>query len=47
MANDKLSTYKSKRDFRQMREPSGQDAVKPTNSSPLRHPEARRNPAAL
>jgi bifunctional non-homologous end joining protein LigD len=30
MANDKLTTYKEKRDFRQTREPSGQDAVKPT-----------------
>ena len=30
MANDKLTTYKAKRDFRQTREPSGQDAVKPT-----------------
>ena len=30
MANDKLTTYRAKRDFRQTREPSGQDAVKPT-----------------
>jgi bifunctional non-homologous end joining protein LigD len=30
VANDKLTTYKAKRDFRQTREPSGQDAVKPT-----------------
>ena len=30
MANDKLTTYKAKRDFRQTREPSGQDSVKPT-----------------
>jgi bifunctional non-homologous end joining protein LigD len=30
MANDKLTTYKAKRDFRQTREPSGQDPVKPT-----------------
>ena len=30
MANDKLTTYKAKRDFRKTREPSGQDAVKPT-----------------
>jgi bifunctional non-homologous end joining protein LigD len=30
MANDKLTTYKAKRDFQQTREPSGQDAVKPT-----------------
>ena len=30
MANDKLITYKAKRDFRKTREPSGQDAVKPT-----------------
>jgi bifunctional non-homologous end joining protein LigD len=29
MANDKLTTYKAKRDFRQTREPSGQDSVKP------------------
>jgi bifunctional non-homologous end joining protein LigD len=29
MANDKLTTYKAKRDFRQTREPSGQDLVKP------------------
>jgi bifunctional non-homologous end joining protein LigD len=29
MANDKLTTYKAKRDFRQTREPSGQDAVTP------------------
>jgi bifunctional non-homologous end joining protein LigD len=28
MANDKLTTYKAKRDFRQTREPSGQDSVK-------------------
>jgi hypothetical protein len=31
MANDKLTTYKAKRDFRQTREPSGQEPVKPTN----------------
>jgi hypothetical protein len=30
MANDKLTTYKAKRDFRETREPSGQDAVEPT-----------------
>jgi bifunctional non-homologous end joining protein LigD len=30
MANDKLTTYKAKRDFRKTREPSGQDAVEPT-----------------
>ena len=30
MANDKLTTYKAKRDFRQTPEPSGEDAVKPT-----------------
>src|ERR1700734_575045 len=30
MANDKLTTYKAKRDFQKTREPSGQDAVKPT-----------------
>ena len=30
MANNKLTTYKAKRDFRKTREPSGQDAVKPT-----------------
>ena len=30
MAKDKLITYKAKRDFRKTREPSGQDAVKPT-----------------
>src|ERR1700733_3430215 len=30
MANDKLTTYKAKRDFRQTREPSGQNPVKPT-----------------
>ena len=30
MAKDKLTTYKAKRDFRKTREPSGQDAVKPT-----------------
>ena len=30
MANDKLTTYKAKRDFRKTREPRGQDAVKPT-----------------
>jgi bifunctional non-homologous end joining protein LigD len=29
MAHDKLTAYKAKRDFRQTREPSGQDAVKP------------------
>src|SRR3984957_18500462 len=29
MANDKLTTYKAKRDLRQTREPSGQDSVKP------------------
>jgi bifunctional non-homologous end joining protein LigD len=29
MANDKLTTYKAKRDFRQTRELSGQDAVNP------------------
>src|ERR1700722_15837548 len=29
MANDKLTTYKAKRDFRKTREPSGQDAIKP------------------
>lgn len=31
MASDKLTTYKSKRDFRQTQEPSGQDSVKPSN----------------
>ncbi|MBZ9676507.1 DNA ligase D [Mesorhizobium sp. ES1-1] len=31
MAGDKLTTYKSKRDFRQTQEPSGQEAVKPSN----------------
>jgi bifunctional non-homologous end joining protein LigD len=30
MANDKLTTYKAKRDFRQTPEPSGQNPVKPT-----------------
>jgi bifunctional non-homologous end joining protein LigD len=30
MANDKLTTYKAKRDFRKTRERSGQDAVEPT-----------------
>src|ERR1700729_1769539 len=30
MANDKLTTYIAKRDFRQTREPNGQDGVKPT-----------------
>src|SRR5580693_4905690 len=30
MANDKLTTYKAKRDFRQTREPSGQNPVKST-----------------
>src|ERR1700679_3548683 len=30
MANDKLTIYKAKRDFQKTREPSGQDAVKPT-----------------
>ena len=30
MANDKLNTYKAKRDFQKTREPSGQDPVKPT-----------------
>jgi bifunctional non-homologous end joining protein LigD len=29
MANEKLTTYKAKRDFRKTREPSGQDAIKP------------------
>jgi len=31
MANDKLTTYKAKRDFRQTKEPSGQASVKPSN----------------
>jgi bifunctional non-homologous end joining protein LigD len=31
MANDKLTTYKEKRDFRQTEEPSGQDSVKSSN----------------
>ena len=31
MANDKLNTYKAKRDFQKTREPSGQDPVKPSN----------------
>jgi bifunctional non-homologous end joining protein LigD len=31
MANDKLTTYKAKRDFRQTREPRGQDSVKPSS----------------
>ncbi|MER8446507.1 DNA ligase D [Mesorhizobium sp. M1066] len=31
MANDKLTTYKAKRDFRQTQEPSGQGAVKPSH----------------
>jgi bifunctional non-homologous end joining protein LigD len=31
MANDKLTTYQAKRDFKKTREPSGQDAVEPTN----------------
>jgi bifunctional non-homologous end joining protein LigD len=31
MASDKLTTYKSKRDFKQTLEPSGQQAVKPSN----------------
>jgi bifunctional non-homologous end joining protein LigD len=30
MAHDTLTTYKAKRDFQKTREPSGQDAVKPT-----------------
>jgi bifunctional non-homologous end joining protein LigD len=29
MANDKLTTYKAKRDFEKTREPSGKDAVRP------------------
>src|ERR1700722_12210612 len=29
MANDRLTTYKAKRDFQKTREPSGQDAAKP------------------
>ena len=29
MANDRLTTYKAKRDFQKTREPSGQDPVKP------------------
>jgi bifunctional non-homologous end joining protein LigD len=31
MANDKLTAYKAKRDFRQTQEPSGNEAVKPIN----------------
>src|ERR1700744_958218 len=31
MANDKLTTYKAKRDFKQTREPRGQQAVKSSN----------------
>jgi bifunctional non-homologous end joining protein LigD len=31
IANDKLTTYKEKRDFRQTEEPSGQDSVKSSN----------------
>ena len=31
MANDKLTTYKAKRDFEQTQEPSGQEAIKPSN----------------
>jgi bifunctional non-homologous end joining protein LigD len=31
MANDKLSTYKAKRDFEKTREPSGKEAVRPSN----------------
>ncbi|WP_024325292.1 DNA polymerase ligase N-terminal domain-containing protein [Sinorhizobium medicae] len=31
MANDKLSTYKKKRDFKQAQEPSGAAAVKSSN----------------
>jgi hypothetical protein len=31
MANDKLTTYKAKRDFQKTREPSVRDAVKSTN----------------
>jgi len=31
MANDKLTTHKEKRDFRQTEEPSGQDSVKSSN----------------
>ena len=31
MANDKLTTYKAKRDFRQTQEPSGRESVTPSN----------------
>ena len=31
MANDKLTTYRAKRDFRQTKEPSGQESVKTSN----------------
>jgi bifunctional non-homologous end joining protein LigD len=31
MPNDKLTTYKAKRDFRQTKEPSGQQSIKPSN----------------
>lgn len=31
MANEKLTTYKAKRDFEQTREPSGEEAIKPSN----------------
>jgi hypothetical protein len=39
MANDRLTAYKAKRDFQKTREPSGQDAVKPTTR--------RRDPPSL
>lgn len=39
MANDKLSTYKKKRDFKQAQEPSGAAARQIVEPASLHHPE--------
>ncbi len=47
MPDKKLSAYHAKRDFTQTREPSGERPRQGLRTPPLRHPEARRHPAAL
>ena len=43
----KLAKYRSKRDFEKTAEPSGGSRRRGLEPPPLRHPEARRDPAAL
>ena len=47
MAKDKLDKYKAKRDFELTQEPSGKEVDQTFEPAAIRHPEARRDAAAL